>query len=57
MARPTFSHKVRHENELKRDLAAEVVAAPWGRIFSPAVAFLARMRDPRGKKPSVMAST
>jgi len=35
MARPTFSQKVKYEKELKRDLAAEVVATPGGeKIFS-----------------------
>jgi quinone-modifying oxidoreductase subunit QmoC len=35
MARPTFFQKVKYEKELKRDLAAEVVATPGGeKIFS-----------------------
>jgi quinone-modifying oxidoreductase subunit QmoC len=35
MARPTFFHKVKYEKELKRDLAAEIVATPGGeKIFS-----------------------
>jgi len=35
MARPTFYQKVKYEKELKRDLAAEVVATPGGeKIFS-----------------------
>jgi quinone-modifying oxidoreductase subunit QmoC len=35
MARPIFFHKVKYEKELKRDLAAEIVATPGGeKIFS-----------------------
>ena len=35
MARPTFFQKVKYEKELKRDLAAEIVATPGGeKIFS-----------------------
>jgi heterodisulfide reductase subunit C len=35
MARPTFFRKVKYEKELKRDLAAEIVATPGGeKIFS-----------------------
>ena len=35
MARPTFFQKVEYEKELKRDLAAEIVATPGGeKIFS-----------------------